>query len=312
MSSLYEEIWNQLDHERNSAIDNNVNSNGSPQHCPNCGEQNVVDMSYNVTCQSCGLVISNNYISQSLAHNIVADTPIAYSKARVDGKDALKIKKMQEWYKWTNDEKAEHKLNMYTNEICQKLDISEAMYDQINGVVSFVMNAIKKYDGTKRARVKDGIILVCIQYVFESKHVNNVSAVDLAKKMHLDIKYVTKAEKIILELVNKNKLKLDKNVIYNVRKPIDYVHFVNQRHNLNIRPEILKKVDVLIKLCEEYNWLLDHTPLAVGVCCLYYVLKVNEVDIDMKMFSSAHDLSIVTVMKTFNKLKCHVKDLDNK
>ena len=72
---------------------------------------------------------------------------------------------MQDWFMWTNDEKNSYKLSNYTKDLCNKLSIPDTLTPLICNIVNVVISAIKKYEGTKRARVKDGIILSCIEYV---------------------------------------------------------------------------------------------------------------------------------------------------
>jgi transcription initiation factor TFIIIB Brf1 subunit/transcription initiation factor TFIIB len=209
------------------------------------------------------------------------------------------MSKMQEWLMWTNEEKNIYKLKNYVKDLCQKLQIVPKIISDIIDTSVFVMETIKKHDGTKRAKVKDGIILVCIQYVSRG----SLSAIDLSKKLDLDIKYITKAEKMILELTNSKKLNLDKNILLQTKTPFDYIIDVIKKQNLKINDQILQQVKQLIKTCETNDLLLDHTPLSVGVCCFYYILKLYDIEIDIKMFSELYNLSIVTIVKTFNKLK---------
>ena len=53
------------------------------------------------------------------------------------------------------------------------------------------------------------VFVICIYYV--TKNTNTpFSYMDMAKRLNLDIKYVTRAERMILELVNSKKLNLNK------------------------------------------------------------------------------------------------------
>jgi len=305
---LIDSIWNYVESKSRSKQELECSSESptlNTTNCPNCINSKIQEINFENTCTECGLVISSNYISLSYVP-FEDDSLHQPRKRNFSNKENNKLAKMQEWYRWTNEEKSEYKLNSYTENICRMLQLPESLFDVICKTVSYVMASIKKYDGTKRARVKDGIILVCIQYVFRNQHLDvrcPQSAVDLAKKLSLDIKYVTKAEKIILELVSGNKLSLDINDLLHIKSPMDHVHYVNEKHHLQLPDVIIQKVERLVNYCGDNNLLLDHTPLAIGVCCLYYVLRVNDIDIDLKLYSSMYDISIVTILKTFNKLK---------
>jgi transcription initiation factor TFIIIB Brf1 subunit/transcription initiation factor TFIIB len=289
-------IWQQVDAMKESE---SPLPSLNKQTCSNCNGSKI-GLCHNggeIVCYDCGLVLQTN-MNDSMAYS----NPDAYpepNKARVKH-DNSKLSKMQDWYMWSNEEKNTYKLTTYTKELCSRVGIHENLYKGICDTVVIVMDVIKKYDGTKRARVKDGIIISCIAYVTSC-----VSAVDLAKRINLDIKYITKAEKLMLEMINTGKLKLDKNIVHGIKRPFTYVQDVVRKNCLKIPDSILKRVALLIDVCEMHDLLLDHTPLSVGVCCFYYVLKCHEIATDIKMFSDLYDLSIVTVVKTFNKLKTY-------
>jgi transcription initiation factor TFIIIB Brf1 subunit/transcription initiation factor TFIIB len=107
----------------------------------------------------------------------------------------------------------------------------------------------------------------------------------------------------MLDLLAIKKLGLNKMYILETRHPYEYVLNVVQNNSFKIPQIILQQVQQLIQLCEENDLLLDHTPLSIGVSCFYYVLKANEIELDVKVFSNLYNISVVTVVKTYNKLK---------
>lgn len=262
---------------------------------------------YESVCDNCGLVTNNE---QEFSHYSF-DEPVQYRPSYSSSNNRLM--KMQEWMMWTNEEKTEYKLNKYTKELCTKLQISETIIDSVCSLVSQIMTAIKNScDGPKRSRVKDGIIIICIYYI--SKGTSTAySYIDLAKNIDLNMKYISKADKLLMELINSNKLNVSYEFMQNffkTEKPIDYVTKIIDKYQLKINPQILNQVEELISICEDNDILLDHTPLSVGVSCFYYILDINNIDINVKMFSELYDLSMVTVLKTFNKLKQHTHNLE--
>ncbi len=299
-----DEIWSIVDDEmiNYSSNINLTNKHITNKHititnyCNNCKSH-----TYDNTCGICGYVIRNEHEFSNYSFEEpqkISKTIHTYSNNR--------LLRMQEWMMWTNEEKNEYKLNKYTRELCEKLCIHENMITSICNLVSQVMTAIKNgCDGPKRSRVKDGIIIVCIYYI--SKNTQNVySYIDLAKQVDLHMKYISKADKLLMELISSNKLKLSQDFMNNLletEKPIDYVTKIIDKYNMNVHPSILEQVSELISVCEDNDILLDHTPLSVGVSCFYYVLDLNDIDINIKLFSELYDLSMVTVTKTFNKLK---------
>jgi transcription initiation factor TFIIIB Brf1 subunit/transcription initiation factor TFIIB len=264
--------------------------------CDNCDIQ--ID---DIVCYNCGLVINKEYSSYNFEEPIVSKT------YKATNSQASRLIKLQDWLIWNNDDKNEYKLNKYTRAFCEKLQIKDTLIEPVCEMISHVMKAIKDgCDGPKRSRVKDGIIIVCIYYMSKNHNSNEYSYIELAKKINLNMKYISKADKLIMELISSNKLQLSKTFINNVFKteePIDYVTKIIDKYQLQIEKELLEQVSELIAICNDNDILLDHTPLSIGVSCFYYVLDVNKLNINIKIFSELYDLSIVTVMKTFNKLK---------
>ena len=294
-----EEIWAEFDKTKD---DEKINTNGQECEyvsiCKNCSG----DIGENNVCYQCGFSLREERIE---LHNVFETCmPVTSVKPLFKSK----ITKMQEWYMWSNNEKNEYKLKVCVQELCKKLKIADCLVGSIVETVILVMNVIKNNDGTKRARVKQGIILVCIHYV--SKDTSTpYSYSELTKRLSLDIKYVTRAERLILELINAKKLNIDKDLILQNLKPFDYIINTIKQKYIKINPEILDKVKSLIEICDDNDLLLDHTPLSIGVCCFYYILKMEKINVDIKLFAEMYDLSLVTVVKTYNKLKVYEKQI---
>lgn len=296
MSINLDSIWEQLKNEENKSDKHNEKD---AHKCKGCASTNLLN-SDEMTCLDCGLIQETFYMSRNLSS---FENVIPYRKTG----GSNKIQKMQEWFMWTNEEKNTYKLTNYTKNLCNQLKIPEVLHTQIFDTVNHVINVIKQQEGPKRARVKDGIILVCIEYVAKyasvNMNINNISASELGKNLGIEIKYITKAEKIIMELVNSKKLILDKTTILSTESPFYYVKNVIDKRGIKIDIDILMLVQKLITYCEDNDVLLDHTPLSIGVCCLYYVLIENNITIDIKVISEIYNLSVVTILKTTNKIK---------
>ena len=305
-NDIVDKVWRELEHFKhgtNSKQKNNPQQSCLPSCCSACNSKNLNNISNEYICCDCGLVLSQDFcVSSCSTSNTFESLPITRQARSKPISNNASLSRMQTWYMWSNDEKNAYKLASYTTSLCSKLDIHESLIPTICDTVVNVMTTIKRYDGTKRARVKDGIILTCIQYVLKDTR-SGIPTTVLAKRIGLDIKYITKAETIILELINNNKLKLDKHVMLNVKSPFEYIQQVIFKNKLNIPEQVLCNVKTLIDICQQHDLLLDHTPLSVGVCCFYYIIKSNNIPIDIKLFSELYNLSVVTVIKTYNKLK---------
>lgn len=262
--------------------------------CTNCKGENLQYIQCELTCCDCGLVIQNQLYENVSFCNLEEKVKHSMTFHRMS--------KMQKWYMWTNDEKNNYKLSKYAETFCSKLNIPESLIPSICETVVKVLTTIKKHDGTKRARVKDGIILVCIHYVAKHSNILSLSAHKLAKKINLSIKYVTRAESNILELVNCGKLNLDKNILLNVKTPYDFVIEGIKAKNIKVSSNLMNAIKLLIQICEKHDLLLDHTPLSIGVACFYYIVTMNNMNTDIKVLSEVYDLSCITILKSYNKL----------
>jgi transcription initiation factor TFIIIB Brf1 subunit/transcription initiation factor TFIIB len=299
-------IWKNFEYayvKQNDLVESNVENYVL---CTYCKGTNIITNCEDYICNDCGLIVNENRLNMGPTF----ENPIIVTKPTFNaGYSKNKLSKMQEWYMWTNEEKNTYKLKTYVINLCKRLKIVECLVEGICSTVVMVMDTIKKNDGTKRARVKDGIIVSCIHYV--SKDTSTPYCyINLAKTLDLDIKYVTRAERIILELINGKKLSLNKTLILDTQKPYDYVVNVIKKNGLKVDQNVLDDVKVLIEICEDNDILLDHTPLSVGVCCFYYILQKRGISIDLKVFSDLYDLSVVTVIKTYNKLRVYDKRIE--
>ena len=304
INKIWDDLYNQVSFNRNPKVTaSNIENTNIILNCTNCNSINIATV-----CYDCGLVLNNDRILDTSITEYQSDKIESRSvsfKTNSSLKGINKLIKIQEWNMWTKEEKNNYKLKIYIKELCSKLKIIESLFDSIIDTVIIVMDIIKKNEGTKRAKVKDGIIIICIYYVSKNT-CTPYFYTDLAKLIDLNIKYITKSEKIILELINSGKLKLDKMTMLKTHNPYEYVMNIINKNNIKISNHILIKVKILIEICEDNDLLLDHTPLAIGVCCFYYIIKMqNDINVDIKMFSELYNLSIVTVIKTYNKLKIY-------
>lgn len=299
LDSIWEEYEKAKNTNRSYGMSNTLQMNNI-ETCYNCKGDNINCNGNEYICSDCGLILREDRLNTSCA-SFDVQQPQTSNKNYLSNS---KLSKMQEWYMWSNEEKNVYKLKLYVRNLCQKLKIIECLVENIVDTVVMVMDSIKRNDGTKRARVKDGIIVCCIYYVSKDTQ-TPYSYVTIANQLTLDIKYVTRAERIILELINSKKLHLNKKTVLNTKKPFEYITETIKRNGLKVDDNVLDQVKTLINITEDNDILLDHTPLSIGVCCFYYILQLRNIDIDIKVFSDLYDLSAVTVLKTYNKLKVY-------
>lgn len=273
--------------------------------CTFCKNDELIEDNFTLICKECGLVLNNeiNISSYSFTEEV---------QANKSNGSFSKLTKIQKWLEWTAEEKQIYKLKNDTRLLCETLKINENLINTICDFVCNIMYKIKQTDGSKRSRVKDGIVIMCICYISNNPEYNNsnitYNSVSLAKKLGLDIKYITKADKILMEIMNcdlTNSLNIDKSLVHKQESPINHINKIIQIHNLKVNSDIINKTEKLINICEDNDLLTDHTSLSIGVCCFYYILYISNIEIDIKLFTKMFDITNITINKIIGKLKQH-------
>lgn len=280
--------------------------------CNVCKNDDLIEDNFTLICKECGLVLNNeiNISSYSFTEEVQVNTKSSWSFS--------KLTKIQKWLEWTPEEKQIYKLKNDTRLLCETLKINENLINTICEFVCNIMYKIKQTDGSKRSRVKVGIVIMCICYVSNNPEYNNTNitynSVSLAKKLGLDIKYITKADKILMEIMNcdlNNSLNINKSLIHKLDSPIDHINKIIRIHNLQVNANIINNTEKLINICEDNDLLTDHTSLSIGVCCFYYILNISNIEIDIKVFTKIFNITNITINKIIGKLKLHDTKIQN-
>lgn len=215
-----------------------------------------------------------------------------------------RLKKIHEWSNNTKEQQRFLKLKSYVRELCIKIGNLESphIFDNIVDITLHVITNLHDVKGIKRGNVKNGIICVCIYYTCKQFASKNLDYNYISKILDLPMKYITNAEKLILELINSGKISLKKDLLLSNNKPIDYL----TNSSIIIPNDVLTITIKLINLCDQHDILSDNSPVSIGVSCLYYVIK-NVIKDKMynttpQSLSNIYNVSIVTITKTYNKL----------
>lgn len=184
-----------------------------------------------------------------------------------------KLIQIQSWNNYSKEEKKKYQLYKNIKERCDLYNLPENLIDKISNVVYKILILIEEIcDGVKRGKVKDGIILTSIRYVCYLEHFELNEAV--VENNTLDKKYISKANKMIMELVNLNKIQLD-----------DFNNYLNsytqeKQYHLSNKQDA-KNHERLVTFCKENDLLLEHSEKMIRVACLYYILYKKGEVLDM-------------------------------
>ena len=200
-------------------------------------------------------------------------------------------------YNYTNEEKNSYKIREYTKFMCEKLEIPETIVNETCDFVLESLHALKKHTGSKRAKVKDGIILTCINYVCKNNGLY-LKYKDLAKLADIDIKYIYNGEKIMNEFINTKRINSNIDITKN---SFETLLGIIKSKKIKIDKEILEKTEELINACEMEDSLSDHYKTSIALACLYATMCEYET-IDSYEFCKIFEISNVTLNKVVSKL----------
>lgn len=303
-----EHCWNLYDQLKKICDDQDVPNISNSFQCKNC---NYIESERDDVCTNCGLMLYDNifYENNMNYDNSNSDMTFLNYPKKVFNKNNH-IYKMKSWFENTSQEKNDYKLNLYTKKMCETLNI-DSHIDYICDLVNTVLKCIKSNDGTKRSRVKDGIIVVCIYYTYKKYHLQNYTFTlqNIAQKLNLNIKYVSKAEIMILELINKNKICMDKNILLNIDTSLNILPDIKlqftdfNKNYLNFHKNdidhLFNELKVLLKTYEKNELLINHAPFSISIGCLFYILK-QKYDIPVMLLSKLYNISHITILKIYN------------
>jgi transcription initiation factor TFIIIB Brf1 subunit/transcription initiation factor TFIIB len=268
-----------------------------------CNHDYTIQESFKV-CSICGIVDKDFLDTCNISYNVIDESGVIKSGGKSKSKcsNNSKLSKMIKWNMYSNQDKNQYKLIKATKELLENFNFNENI---INSICNLVVKVIKGI-GSKRAKVKEAVIIVCTYYILKYNGITHYTQSNLASLIGLESKSISKADKLILEYINcesnKEFSKEFINVFDTTEKSIDYITTIIQKYDINIPNHIIEKTEQLIMICEDNDILLDHTPLSVGVACFYYILKENNTKVDIKLFSEIYNQSIVTITKTYSKL----------
>lgn len=248
--------------------------------CKSCKHHSKILKEYYTVCKECGLMddITHNLGSRTYQSS-TQTTKFTYT-SNTQSK-VSKLLQIEEWNKYTKEEKRKYQLFKYIKEHCEAYSLNVCIIDIVCDIVYCILTILEEtQEGAKRGKVKEGFIVTCIRYVC---YINGIELNEMNMNT-VDKKYIIKANKIIIELVNLNKIDMER-----------FNEYVNN-YNENI-PSIMNKTDRIIHkqmmtFCKENDLLLEHSDKMIHMACIYYILHKKGVTLEMN----------TTIQKILHKL----------
>ncbi len=154
-----------------------------------------------------------------------------------------------------------------------------------------LLDQLLKINGLKRALVKDGLILISLQYLSNNRY----NAYTLGKIKNIPTKYISKAEDILIESIKTNKVHINNT---HTMTPIDFLRTKITEYNLSVSNDIIYKTDVLFN--KNKHIITNHTPKNICITCLYFLLCDS---VDIHVFSNIFEINyklLLTILQRIN------------
>jgi transcription initiation factor TFIIIB Brf1 subunit/transcription initiation factor TFIIB len=269
-----------------------------------CGE-NYVESFELIVCENCGCVLDDNVFVNY--EDFSGES--SYPTKRTFGSNS-KLLKMQEWNKYTPDEKAEYKLVQDIQLLCEKNNIPQNVAVLSGNMSKIYFKELKDKKGARRSRVRDGCIGICLWYA-SSEFKFPISQSDICKILDIDIKYFTRANKQFMEMININPIfKKSFNLTDFHYQKTEYDFVSDFLHKLNLY-SLHSLVNTTLKYCQEFDILPSNIASTKAVSAIYFVILNNNLPITKNQLAEKCGISTVTITKTCNNILKHKSQISN-
>lgn len=191
----------------------------------------------------------------------------------------------------TKEEKRLNTLKNYVKEQCQILQLSNTIAETAISILQIIF----AFDSSKRANVKDGLFVVVIYWILRSQSFHRPID-DLRNKLNIDQKYITKAQSLFIQVVQKEKNRHPFfNKIVKIMAENDIVTDFLDKYSFALRVEFdldltdIQKLEAFIRKFEEYCNLKNsqglksqngsknfvYTPNSIILGSIYYYICVH-------------------------------------
>lgn len=325
LSDLSEEFEEFEEFELLELLKNNNDKNDKTDNkndklkCSNCDSLNLTNNDINIICKDCG-IINGELLDRGLEFNndikisrIGCQTnhfyPLSSMGTKIGGNKYLPIKKILEWNRMVYREHALLQVNIYIESICENNNIPKNIRDNAQ-ILYKKINDSKHSNGKPvivRGVNRHSLIAACIYYGAELQGIPRDQR-EIAEICKLDVTNITKGCKKFREI-------LDGDEILKMLIPSDAIkYFLIYSKKLNLDQkyiDICRKLNINIK---KLNIASDHQPPSIAIGSIILVSDKYELNLDIKEVSKIVKKSVVTIKKTYLKLKNYTDILfdDNK
>lgn len=277
--------------------------------CFNCESEDLLfDSEYSfLTCKNCGVIVctlldKKNEATMALVDgsNISHFLPKSSLGTSISGNPRMKIRKVNDWWKWEYKEKAFYDDKKFIEDKCYNAKLHQAIVD----------NALNLYKRISETRDKNGkyfinrginrIGLMAASVYYGSKMQKQPrSPKEIAVVFGLKQTEMTKGCKRFLALI-------DHKVLYNTEMN-ETKDFVERYCNkLGLDHSYYYRVIELIKNIDKLQIATNHQPPSVAAAAILLTVSLlgnnTEISLNKKKLHALFKISEVTITKTYNKI----------
>lgn len=243
----------------------------------NCKNFNEIKTLEGCVCDSCGLMLTTCNIDYTPLYGEYYE--ITYSK----------------------DQRQNITLQKYIITVLNKLKIPQIIHNEISTIAFKLIKLMYSFTNYKGAYLKKALIIITIYKLY-----NVYSYNELISYLDLNIKYISKAEMCIAELISTKHIPENFCGVQN-NHPIRVIYNIIHLRKLQIPDFILSNTNALINKCLQLDFTSEHQPSSIAISCLYFVIKKFNIDMDIKLFCNIYNLSNTTITKVCDKIKTKIK-----
>ena len=303
------------DNHYNDNHDNSSDKDHEEMFCFGCKSYDLAfDSSYStLTCNECGIqlcTLIDKKNEQSLAlsegSNISYFLPKSSLGTSISGNPKMKIRLVNDWWKWEYKEKAFYDDKKYIEDKCYNAKLPQAIVDN---ALNLYKRISESRDDNGKYNINRGInrvgLMAASVYYGTKMQKQPRSPKEIATIFELKQTDMTKGCKRFLSLI-------DHKVLYKNLEMNETRDFVERYcKKLNIGDEYFIKSLEIIRNIDKLQIATNHQPPSVAAATILLMANVMDLEINKKELNTMFKISEVTISKTYTKIYPWIRLISN-
>jgi len=299
-------LFDQLKIEDNESATNNESETMEEMFCFVCKSYNLAfDSNYSsLTCNDCGVLVctmidkkNEQSIAMTEGSNISYFLPKSSLGTSIAGNPKMKIRLVNDWWKWNYKEKAFYDDKRFMEEQCYNAKLPQAIVDN---ALNLYKRISESRDDNGKYNINRGInrvgLMAASVYYGSKMQKQPRSPKEIATVFSLKQTDMTKGCKRFLALI-------DHKILYNNKEMNETRDFVERYcKKLGIGDEYYIKALEIIRNIDKLQIATNHQPPSVAAATILLMANVMNLTINKKELHTMFKISEVTISKTYHKI----------